>query len=361
MYKRQVEVQIPKYVLETLALGPKNPVLEKYNVKTTLAEVDGLLEFCESKECSPDMKNEIEAATIRYNKKSEQQIPQRNVIMKRKFVKDNDLFAVPMDKVNGFGAISKQKYSEKIKEVLKCEQFAKINKMRKNSKDPIFKEEERFNAELKCLLRESFITEEFYGDVRSSGGNAPRLYGLLKTHKSGTAVRPVLSMPGLPYYKLATKITEWLSVLSESRINSSTKHVVEDIKGLVLEEDEILISYDVQSLYTHVPADEAIQDAAELLYDGSHEEPPVDKATFIRLCSLCTKNVLMSTCDGYYIQKGGLVMGSPAPPPLSNICMSKFDKKFIQRKPKIYRRYVDDICLNYLTRLYILIVLRAFK
>ena len=114
-------------------------------------------------------------------------------------------------------------------------------------------------------------------------------------------MRPVLSMPGSPYYKLATKVTEWLSVLSESKINASTKHVVEDIKGLVLEEDEILISYDVQSLYTNVPAEEAILDAADLLYDGSHVEPPVDKATFIGLCSLCTKNVLMSTCDGYYV------------------------------------------------------------
>ena len=91
-----VEVPIPKYVLETLALGPKNPVLEKYNVKSTLAEVDGLLEFCESKECSPDMKNEIEAATIRYNKKSEQQIPQRNVAMTKKFLSENKLLAVPV-------------------------------------------------------------------------------------------------------------------------------------------------------------------------------------------------------------------------------------------------------------------------
>ena len=51
----------------------------------------------------------------------------------------------------------------------------------------------------------------------------------------------------------------------------------------------------------------------------------------------------MSTCDGYYVQKDGLAMGSPAAPPLANIWMSKFDKVFIQKKSKIYRRYVDDI------------------
>ena len=106
--------------------------------------------------------------------------------MTRKFLKDNDLLAVPMDKGNGFGVINKHLYADKVKDVLKCNQFTKVSKMRKNGKDPTLKEEERFNSELKDLLKDGLINEEFYGDMRSSGGNAPRLYGLLKTHKKGS-------------------------------------------------------------------------------------------------------------------------------------------------------------------------------
>ena len=39
-----VEVVVPKYVLDTLSVGPKSPVLDDYDTKTTLAEVDLLLE-----------------------------------------------------------------------------------------------------------------------------------------------------------------------------------------------------------------------------------------------------------------------------------------------------------------------------
>ena len=44
-----IENQLPTYVMETLALGPKNAVLDKINHKDILAEVDGLLKHCQSK------------------------------------------------------------------------------------------------------------------------------------------------------------------------------------------------------------------------------------------------------------------------------------------------------------------------
>ena len=37
-------------------------------------------------------------------------------------------------------------------------------------------------------------------------------------------------MPRSPYYKLAEKITEWLSVIPESKINSSSKQTVNNLK-----------------------------------------------------------------------------------------------------------------------------------
>ena len=37
-----------------------------------------------------------------------------------------------------------------------------------------------------------------------------------------TPLRPVLSMPGSPYHKITQKVTDWLSVVPESKIDSST-------------------------------------------------------------------------------------------------------------------------------------------
>ena len=105
-------------------------------------------------------------------------------------------------------------------------------------------------------------------DLKSVGGQLPRLSGLAKVHKKNIALRPVLSMPGLPHHKIAQKVTEWLSVVPESKINSSTQKTVNSLKRVTLESDEVIILFDVTLLYTNVPVKEALQEAADRLYFG---------------------------------------------------------------------------------------------
>ena len=69
-----VHVPIPDYVMQTLALGPKNPTLDKFDPNRILAEIDSVLEFCESRVPDPEMKNEMESGTISYNKKAKEKL-----------------------------------------------------------------------------------------------------------------------------------------------------------------------------------------------------------------------------------------------------------------------------------------------
>ena len=174
------------------------------------------------------------------------------------------------------------------------------------------------------------------------GGQLPRLYGLAKVHKKDIPLRPVLSMPGLPYHKIAQKVTEWLSVVPESKTNSSTQKTVGSLKRTTLKSDEVIISFDVTSLYTNVPIKEAIQEAADRLYSGEVQAPSVDKETFITLATISCTNVILSTHDGTYRQINGLAMGSPPAPPLSNIWLSKYEPT-IKDDAKLFERYMDDI------------------
>ena len=340
-----VTIPIPKYVLDTLALGPKHPVLDQFNAKTTLAEVDGLLEYCESKESTPDMVNQIEAATVRYSKHSEKQPPHKHVALTKKFLIKNNLLAVPMDKSNGFAIMTEALYNDKIRKILSGKQFQKLKPKRKNAIEASLAVEEQINSSLLQLKKSGKISEKLYKELYSTGGMAPRLYGLAKTHKESTPLRPVLSMCGSAYYQISAKIAKWLSIIPESQINASTKEMVSKIKTLKLDEDEVLISFDVVSLYTNVPMSEALHHAVDLLYSGRfiEKEPEIDKDTFLLLAKLCLDRVVMRTCDGYYVQTEGLAMGSPASPLLANIWMSKFDQLFTSEKPKMYMRYVDDI------------------
>ena len=59
----------PNYVLETLSLGPKNAVLDKFEPKDVLAELDGLINHCTENNISDQTITNINVKTLNYIKK----------------------------------------------------------------------------------------------------------------------------------------------------------------------------------------------------------------------------------------------------------------------------------------------------
>ena len=241
--------------------------------------------------------------------------------------------------------MKKEAYEEKLSEILQLRQFEKVTDTRKNAKHASFKEEERVTTKLKELKNEGKIDAATYNKmvpVVGLSSQPARLYGTAKVHKPTIPLRPVLSMPGSVYHPIANVVTDWMKVVPECQINTSTKSVADSLREVKLEEDEVIVSFDVSSLYTNVPVQEAIDTVADLLYSGEHQLPPVDKATFKELLKLCTCDVLMKTHDGFYRQIDGLAMGSPPAPLLANAWLSKYDP-LIRDNAKLFARYMDDI------------------
>ena len=88
------------------------------------------------------------------------------------------------------------------------------------------------------MKQDGRIDEELFQKLKPMDSQPARLYGLGKVHKKDVPVRPVLSMPGSPYHQVAEQVAEWLSVVPECGINSSTKEVSESISGIQLANDE---------------------------------------------------------------------------------------------------------------------------
>ena len=128
--------------------------------------------------------------------------------------------------------------------IINLPQFEKVEKKRKNAKHPVIKEEEGVISILKSLKEQNKIDEELYHSLRPRGSQPAHLYGLAKVHKQNTPVRPVLSMPGSAYHKVAQKVADWLSDVPECKINSSTKSVCDMLKTVVLADDEEIVSFD---------------------------------------------------------------------------------------------------------------------
>ena len=330
----------PKYVLETLSLGPKNPVSNKFEQKDILTELDCFLEYCKDNDIQEDAITDINIKTLNYIKKCKKLKESRNVVMTQKYLKSHELLAVPFDKGVGICLMKVKDYRQKMDSIINLPQFKRYKDDRSNARHPLLKEEERIQKILFDLKKEGSISEDMYWKLRPSGSQHPRLYGLAKVHKKDIPVRPVLSMPGSAYHKIAKQVAEWLSHVPECNINCSTKSISDLLRNTQLDKDHELVSFDVVSLYTNVPVKEAIDVCADLLF--KRISLPIDKKTFIILAEIASCNVIMSTHDGLYQQIDGLAMGSPPAPHLANGWMSQFDP-VIKESSSIYDRYMDDI------------------
>ncbi|XP_068755893.1 uncharacterized protein [Montipora capricornis] len=112
---------------------------------------------------------------------------------------------------------------------------------------------------------------------------------------------------------------------------------------------DILVSYDVSSLFTNVPLDETIQLLANRAFTNNWFNTTYDlnltKRDLVdRLLSVASKGQLFQFNGALYEQTDGVAMGWPLGPLLANVFMSHIEEN-VEREgklPSFYRRYVDD-------------------
>jgi len=128
----------------------------------------------------------------------------------------------------------------------------------------------------------------------------------------------------------------WLGILI---LLSMTHDFVKLIKNERVNHDDILVSFDVVSLFTKIPLDEAIQVIKEV----------VDPET-AKLAEICLRSTVFTFQGGYYEQTSGVAMGSPLSPIMANLYMEYFEKKALESyplKPAWWKRFVDDTNLKW--------------
>lgn len=119
------------------------------------------------------------------------------------------------------------------------------------------------------------------------------------------------------------------------------------LEGVETVNDATMVSFDVKSLFTNVPVDEALQVIRSRLEDDvsldSRTTLSVD--SIMELQTLCLKTMYFSYEDSFYQQTDGAAMGSPLTPIVANIYMKFFEQRALElasTKPGIWLRYVDD-------------------
>lgn len=172
-----------------------------------------------------------------------------------------------------------------------------------------------------------------------------------KIHKAGVPLHPIVSFIQSPTYELLKHLAQLLAPLvgqSPSVVRNS-KDFLHFITEQKLEPGEILVLFDVVSLFTNVPTELAINVACKrLLQDEMLEDRTllaVDQIIF--LLQLRLDAMYGSFRGSYYRQSFGTAMGSLVLVSIANLVMEEIEELALasfDSPPRFWKRYVDDTC-----------------
>ena len=97
-----------------------------------------------------------------------------------------------------------------------------------------------------------------------------------------------------------------------------------------INDQDILVSYDVSSLFTNVPVDETIKSIAERAFENDwfnkEHNLNITKSDLTELLRIATKNQLFQFEGNLYEQVDGVAMSSPLGPLMDNAFMCNIEK-----------------------------------
>ena len=178
------------------------------------------------------------------------------------------------------------------------------------------------------------------------------MYGLPKTHKSNYPLRPVISSIGSYNHELAKYLLDIIKSDIEGKEKSfsfvrDSFDFVKNITEIKHINDDTMLSFDVDNLFTNVPVNETIEMVLNKIYKKNQQSNMnLRREEMKHLLETAVKNVLFRFMNRTFIQVDEVAMGSPLGPLLADIFMAELEKKlnrFSTNKPIVWYRYVDDI------------------
>ena len=176
-------------------------------------------------------------------------------------LRKNNIIITKPDKGSGVAFLNKSDYVDKKSEILDDQsKFKRLGPI--SSNDNTASIELRLQKRLLDLVKADLMPKWIYDGIRPTGSQRPRMYGLPKTYKEGTSLRPMLSVTGLSHHELG----KWLAGLLQPMLERFSSHCISDLftfaktmQNLDIDSNVFMCSFDVSSLFTNVPLDEIIK------------------------------------------------------------------------------------------------------
>ena len=221
---------------------------------------------------------------------------------------------------------------------------------RKLGSDPTKSHLELVNKAIDSLQQRKHISDKLAAGLKMKEARTPLFYLLPKIHKTGHPGRPVVSSIECHTSKISEFVDHHLQPIVQ-RTTSYVKDTNDFINKLhtcsnMIDDDTILVTMDVTSLYTNIPNDEGMQAIRRFLSRAGKTVliPVITKFLWL---ILTLNNFVFNGM--HYLQTNGVSMGTKCAPEYANIFMANFEETYIypriNGKCPLYLRYIDDIFL----------------
>ncbi|GJQ69878.1 hypothetical protein Trydic_g22423 [Trypoxylus dichotomus] len=152
-------------------------------------------------------------------------------------------------------------------------------------------------------------------------------------HKPRNPLRPIVSTCGSHTYELAKYVAKQLAQYSGNTKSfvKNSEHFIEIPQQHEITKEDLLVSFDVESLFTNVPVEETLEIIKQQLI------PKGLQPDLINLARPCLTSTYFLWNGEFYEQVNGAATGSPLSSVIANIFMEAFEHEAIEAssmKPK---------------------------
>ncbi|KAL9972374.1 hypothetical protein ACROYT_G018660 [Oculina patagonica] len=256
---------------------------------------------------------------------------------------DESIMVLPADKERASVVMDADTYRTKMSTLIETGPYQRLNN---NRTDRLTRQ---LTEKLLTLKRNGDLSEAVYNKIRPRHKQPPRIYGLLKIQKADIPLRPIVSCVNTFAYDLSAYLANILSPLtgnSDFTVTNSA-HFVSIISSETVLDNEIMVSFDVESLFTNVSIDGAVQAALRKLENDPSlaDRTTLTPAQITDLLTLVMRTTYFQYNGSIYEQQEGAAMRSLVSAVIGNLYMESCEEQAITSlsyKPKIWKRYVDD-------------------
>ena len=229
---------------------------------------------------------------------------------------DNDIVIIKADQGNAVVVMDRKDYEKQTKEILDDQNIYEV--ITDKSRNPTSKTELELQRILLKLRKSENLTEREYWKLRPFDSYPAAFYCLPKVHKipliekgnhytvdkekeSKTPMRPITSCIGSPTYAVSKNLALLKHLYDNTFSVKNSEEFVNFVSIQKLKEDELVVSFDVVSLFTSVPVEMAVDVVREKLGE-IQEWKNYTKLTEDQVCHLCWITPILNSKDSTIVK-----------------------------------------------------------